>query len=194
MYELSQFRSYQLVFIDESGLDRSIGTRKRGWAGRGRRPRQVKQFHRGRRLQILPAYTQDGVMHFRVFEGSTDAEIFKDFIKELLPYCGRWPEPKSVLVMDNVSFHRSEEIRQWCEEAGVVVKDQCPYSPDLNPIEEYFGELKNHIRDIWDEHVGFIKSDFGSFVEECVEVVGTRKESARGHFRRAGISIDELPE
>lgn len=76
VHKISSLRSDQLVFIDETGLDRSIGTRRKGWAPRGKRPRQIKRFHRGRRFQILPAYTQDRVIHFRVYEGSTDTKIF----------------------------------------------------------------------------------------------------------------------
>ncbi|UPK95677.1 hypothetical protein LCI18_006612 [Fusarium solani-melongenae] len=159
----ADLRDEHLVFIDESGCHRSIGTKHKGWAPRGVTPVQIKRFHRGRRFQILPAYSQDGMIHFRVFEGSTDSEIFENFVEELLPYCGRWPEPKS----------------QLCDEAGVVLKFMSPYSPDLNPIEEYFGELKTH--------------DFGLFLEECVRTVGEREVSARGHFRRAGISIEEQP-
>jgi hypothetical protein len=85
VYEISSLRPDQLVFIDETRLDRGIGMRRKGWAPRGKRPRQIKRFHRGRRLQILPAYTQDGVIHFRAYEGSTDTRIFEDFIEELLP-------------------------------------------------------------------------------------------------------------
>jgi hypothetical protein len=48
---------------------------------------------------------------FRVYEGSTDTEIFESFIEELLLYCGRWPAPKSVLIMDNASFHHLEKIQ-----------------------------------------------------------------------------------
>jgi hypothetical protein len=66
-----------------------------------------------------------------------------------------------------------------------------PYSPDLNPIEEMFGELKTYIRQVWDEHIGFARADFLGFLEECVTVVGARKASAMGHFRRASISINE---
>jgi hypothetical protein len=35
VHEISYLRSDQLVFIDETGLDRSIGTRRKGWAPRG---------------------------------------------------------------------------------------------------------------------------------------------------------------
>ncbi|KAF4486484.1 hypothetical protein CGGC5_v005827 [Colletotrichum fructicola Nara gc5] len=191
MHQISQYRSEQLVFIDESGVDKSIGIRRRGWAPRGKRPRQIKRFHRGRRYQILPAYTQDGVIHFRVFEGSTDAKVFESFIETLLHYCGLWPEPRSVLIMDNASFHHSDRIREMCTAAGVVLLYSAPYSPDIIPIEHFFGELKNFIRQVWNEHQGFIIADFQSFLEECVMVVGQRKKSARGHFRNCSISIDE---
>jgi transposase len=192
MHEVSSFRSDQLVFLDESGLDKSIMIHTKGWAPRGKRPRQVKRFHRGLRYQILPAYTQDGVIHFRVFTGSTDTEIFENFIEELLPYCGRWPNKCSVLVMDNASIHRSDKIQQMCDGAGVILLFLPPYSPDLNPIEEMFGELKTYIKQVWEEHIGFVRADFLGFLEECVSVVGARKASARGHFRRSGISVDEL--
>ena len=45
MHEISFLRSEQLVFIDETGVDRSIGTKRKGWAHRGKRPRQIKRFH-----------------------------------------------------------------------------------------------------------------------------------------------------
>ena len=166
-HELSSLRSDQLVFLDESGLDKSIGNHTKGWAPRGKRPRQVKRFHRGQRYQILPAYTQDGIIHFRVYKGSTDTEIFENFIEELLPYCGSWPKKYSVLVMDNASIHRSDKIQQMCDDAGVILLYLPPYSPDLNPIEEMFGELKTYIKQVWDEHIGFVKADFLGFLEEC---------------------------
>jgi hypothetical protein len=46
----------------------------------------------------------------RVFRGSMDATMFEDFIAQLLQHCGKWPHPKSVVVMDNASFHLSEGV------------------------------------------------------------------------------------
>jgi transposase len=68
--------------------------------------------------------------------------LFEDFVDELLYYCGKWLEPKSVLVMDNASFHHTERIRQLCVAAGVKLVYLPPYSPDLNPIKKFFAELK----------------------------------------------------
>lgn len=108
LHQLSEFRSYHLVYIYESGCDERADFRRTGWSPRGVAPVQFSRFHRGQRYQILPAYCQDGIMISRLFQGSTDASIFEDFVEQLLYYCGRWPEPMSVLIMDNASFHHTD--------------------------------------------------------------------------------------
>jgi transposase len=192
LYNLSAYRSYHLVYIDESGCDKQIGFRRTGWSPSGVTPVQVARFHRDRRYQILPAYTQDGIILARVFQGSTDAVVFADFIGQLLHHCGRWPEPKSVLVMDNASFHRSDAVERLCAEAGVKLLYLPPYSPDLNPIEEFFAELKAFIKRSWQSYADVPQQDFAAFLEWCVDIVGARKSSAEGHFRHAGLPIEEL--
>jgi hypothetical protein len=117
-----------------------------GWSPLGVAPLQVSQFRHDQRYQILPAYTQDGVLLSRVFCGATDAVIFEGFLAQLLQQCGGWSDPKSVLVMDNASFHHSERVSQMCEDAGVKLVYLPPYSPDLNPIKEFFAELKAFIK------------------------------------------------
>lgn len=47
-----------------------------------------------------------------VFQGSTDASVFEDFIEQILQHCVKWPEPKTLLVLDNASFHYSDRIEQ----------------------------------------------------------------------------------
>jgi transposase len=189
---LSAFRSYHLVYIDESGSDKLIGFRRTGWSPLGVAPVHISKFHRGQRYQILPAYTQDGILLARVFQGSTDSEVFEDFLEQLLPHCGKWPEPKSVLIMDNASFHRTERVEQMCYEAGVKLVYLPPYSPDLNPIEEFFAELKAFIKKFWHAFEDSPEQDFAGFLEWCIDVVGDKKSSAQGHFRHAGITVEEL--
>lgn len=64
---LSEFSSYHLVYVDESGCDKRVGFKRTGWSPSGTTPVQVAQFHRGERYQILPAYAQDGIVFARVF-------------------------------------------------------------------------------------------------------------------------------
>lgn len=154
-----------------------------GWSPLGTTPVKIAHFPRGQRYQILPAYSQDGILYSEVFQESTNTELFEGFIEKLLCCCGRWPEPKSVLVMENASFHRSERIEQLCAAAGVIILWLPPYSPHLNPIEEFFAELKTFIKRKFKDYVENPEQGFQAFLEWCVDVVGNKEETARGHFR-----------
>jgi transposase len=93
LHQLSEFRSFHLVFIDESGCDKRAGFRRTGWSPHSVAPVQVSHFQRGQQYQILAAYCQDGILMSQVFQGSTDANLFEDFVEQLLHHCGRWTEP-----------------------------------------------------------------------------------------------------
>jgi transposase len=67
LHSLSEFHSYHLIYIDESGCDKRVGFRRTAWSPLGVTPVQISQFHRDRRYQILPAYTQDGIILARIF-------------------------------------------------------------------------------------------------------------------------------
>ena len=190
LHNISDFKSYYLVYVDESGCDKRIGFRRTGWSPLGVTPLQISHFHRDQRYQLLPVYAQNGIVLSRVFRGSTDTELFEDFIEQLLRHCGKWPEPKSVLVIDNASFHRSNRIEETCADAGVKLVYLPPYSPDLNPIEEFFSELKAFIRRNWRRYEEDTERGFGAFLEWCIEVVGSREQSTVGHFRHAGVVVE----
>lgn len=66
-----------------------------------------------------------------------------------------------------------------------------PYSPDLNPIEEFFAELKSFIKKNQETFENSPEQGFDAFLEWCIDVVGGRKSSAHSHFRHAGLTIEE---
>lgn len=118
LHNSSEIESYHLVNVDESGCDKRARFGRIGWSPSGVAPLQVSQFHRDQRHQILPAYAQDGIVLSRVFRSAADGTVFEVFISQLLQHCGRWPEPNSVVVMDNASFHHSERSSQMCTDVG----------------------------------------------------------------------------
>ena len=192
LHNTTDIHSWQFVFVDESGCNKRVGFRRTGWSPLGVTPVQIAEFQREKRFQILPAYTQDGILLARVFQGSADSKVFEDFIEQLLPLCGRWPEPKSVLVMDNASFHHTDRIAQMCNNAGVKLVYLPLYSPDFNPIKEFFAELKAFIKRNWHVYEANLNQGFGHFLEWCINVVGEKDQSAKGHFRHAGMTVEEL--
>ena len=66
LHEMSEYKSFQLIFVDESGCDTQAGIRRTGWAPRGVAPVQTARYHRDQRHQIWPAYSQDGIIHVKI--------------------------------------------------------------------------------------------------------------------------------
>lgn len=163
-----------------------MGYRQTGWAPLGKAPLQVAHFHRDQRYQILPAYAKTGIVLSRVSRGPTDATAFKDFVSQLLQHCGGWSEPRSVLIMDNASLHRSERLAQMCADEGVKSIYLPPYSPDLNPIEEFFAELKRFIKRSWNHFEQDPEQEFYTFQGWCIRMAGAKEEGARRPFSTRG--------
>ena len=55
-------------------------------------------------------------------------------------------KPGHVLIMDNATFHKSEESRKLIEKAGCKILFLPAYSPDLNPIEIFWANFKKTVR------------------------------------------------
>jgi DDE superfamily endonuclease len=129
LYQLHMlmYNANELVFVDESAFNRRTTTRQYGWATMGDRARRRDFFVKGVkyvraktlnrqyliviiRYSMLPALAIDGILHLSVVEGSHNGETFENFVDGLLDKMNPYPNPKSVLVMDNASIHKSDEL------------------------------------------------------------------------------------
>jgi len=81
------------------------------------------------------------------YSGTANAALFLYWIDNILR-----PELKKgqVVIMDNCSIHKSVKVREAIESAGCRLIYLPPYSPDLNPIENYWAVMKNNIKKIRD--------------------------------------------
>lgn len=80
-----------------------------------------------------------------VFEGTCNSTLFETYIKDFLI---RELKQGQVVVMDNINFHKRKEIETLVESVGASIIFLPTYSPDLNPIENHWFRIKNHIRKI----------------------------------------------
>lgn len=56
-----------------------------------------------------------------------------------------YPNPRSVLVVDNCRIHHTDTLQDVLNDAGIMLLYLPPYSPDLNPIEESFSTWKAYL-------------------------------------------------
>ena len=96
---------------------------------------------------MLTAINVSGVLAYNIVQGSTNGmKLFYWTLHRLLPVCTPYPGPNSVLILDNVRFHKYAPFRLICSFAGVRLVFLPPYSPHLNVVELVFNVLKQHLR------------------------------------------------
>ena len=94
-------------------------------------------------LTILGAMSTRGMIAAMTIEAATDGEIFLAFLDEVL--CPAL-HPGDVVVMDNLSSHKVDGVRQRIQNCQAELLYLPPYSPDLNPIEKAWSKLKQILR------------------------------------------------
>lgn len=140
--EIAGVNKEDLVYIDESGIDRA-DYKSRGWGKKGEVLLGKISGKRYVRTNIVAAQCGKKILAPMTFIGSCNTELFVVWIEKMLV-----PELRAgqTIVMDNASFHKSPVIKELIEKAGCKLVYLPPYSPDLNPIEKFWANLKRWIK------------------------------------------------
>jgi transposase len=131
-----------LIYLDESGVSTQM-TRNYARAPRGQRVHDAVPGGHWKMLTILGAMDHNGMLAVMTVEAATDREVFLTYLDQVL--CPKL-RPGHVVVMDNLSAHKVDGVRQLLEQAGAELLYLPPYSPDLNPIEKAWSKLKTGLR------------------------------------------------
>ena len=135
---------HRLVFIDETAVKTNL-TRLRGRAPVGERLYGAAPFGKWHTQPFIAALTHEALIAPWVIEGAMNGPAFDAYIEtQLAPRL----EPRSVVILDNLSTHKSPRAARALKDRGCWFLFLPPYSPDLNPIEMAFSKLKAHLRRI----------------------------------------------
>lgn len=132
----------RLVFLDETGLKTDL-SRLRGWAEGGNRLVESVPSGKWETSTLVQAIALDGTRAAMVLDGPMNSESFTGFCQWLLAPA---LHPGDLVVMDNLSSHKSMAAINAIEAVGAEVVYLPPYSPDLNPIENIFSKVKQLVR------------------------------------------------
>ena len=99
--------------------------------------------NRGKNLTLIASMSLQGMGEAMCVQGATDAQAFEVYVEHFL---APTLEEGQVVVFDKLGAHKPQKVRELIEERGAQVLFLPSYSPDLNPIEEAFSEIKGIVR------------------------------------------------
>ena len=132
----------RLIFIDETGTNTKM-TRQRGRSLKGERLHSKAPFGHWGTQTFIAGLKCDGLIAPWVIDAPMNRTIFETYIEtQLAPAL----KPGDVVIMDNLSSHKSERAESFIRARGAWLLFLPPYSPDFNPIEMAFSKLKAYLR------------------------------------------------
>lgn len=132
-----------LKFIDEIGVHLGL-TRLYGRATPGERVVEATPGYSGAHYTVVAALGLQGIGAPWVFEGATSGVAFETYVERVLvPTL----EAGDLVLIDNLSAHKGDPIRQLIEGCGARLHFLPPYSPDWNPIELCWSKVKAALRE-----------------------------------------------
>src|SRR5215211_922913 len=156
-----------------------------GWSKKGDRARCSVPRNRGKNTTLLSSMTIEGMGPSLAVEGATNSEVFETYVERVL---GPTLRGGQVVVMDNLSAHKGERVRELIEGGGCQLIYLPSYSADLNPIEEAFSKMKRLIRKV---EARSREAEKPRSREALLEAIGAAisaitDQDARGFFEHCG--------
>ena len=167
-----------LVFVDEMGTNTSLSPLY-AWAKKGERAYCSVPRNRGPNTTLLSSMTLEGMGTSLAVEGATNREVFETYVQRVLAPTLR---PGQVVVMDNLTAHKGDRVKELIEERGCELLYLPPYSPDFNPIEEAFSFSK--IKQLVRKAEARTREALVDAIGRGISMVTT--EDARGFFGHSG--------
>jgi transposase len=138
--QLARQKKAIIFFGDEAGVrsDHHAGTT---WAVKGKTP-VVSSTGARFGLNLISAVTAQGEFRFMTVKGRIGAAQFVEFIKRLI----HGVQHRVFLIVDGHPAHKAKMVTRFIE----TIKDRFqlfflpPYSPELNPDERVWNDLKNN--------------------------------------------------
>ena len=134
----------------------------------------------GKHTTLVAALTPNGLQAPWTLEGAMDTAAFERYVQEVL---GPTLRPGQIVVLDNLSVHKADSIRQAIAARGCNVLFLPPYSPDFTPIEQAFSKVKALLRGLGARARDALLEAIGLAVDAIT------REDAVAWFTHAGYAL-----
>lgn len=115
----------------------------RGWGLKNKSLTGVKSGKYFERTNIIAGLNNNKSIAPMVFSGTCNTNVFNTWVEQFLI---KELKQGQFVVMDNASFHKSLKTKELIESVGCKVIYLPAYSPDLNPIEKFWANMKKWVK------------------------------------------------
>jgi transposase len=179
MEMIGHFDPKKLVFIDESGTHLSY-TRLYARASSDERAIGSVPRNRGKNQTLIAALSVEGIKASMLIEGGVDKDVFVTFVGQcLVPNL----VAGQVVVLDNLKAHKCEEMEEMIKAVGCEIVFLPAYSPDFNPIENFFSWMKEELRKLEARTVDVLSCGIGKLCRKLL------LSAVLGWYRNAGYNV-----
>jgi transposase len=172
----------RLFFIDECGTNTKMA-RSRGRSRRGERCRAAIPHGHWKTTTLVAALTTSGIAAPMILDGAMDGDMFCAYITHILL---KELRPGDVVIMDNLPAHKVGAVREIIEGAGVKLIYLPPYSPDFNPIEKAFSQIKAYLKKV----AARTKEKLDQAIAKAIDIVSA--QNAINYFATCGYQSDTV--
>ena len=141
---ISLFVNSQLYFLDECGFNKHI-FRTYGYSQKNTKAIKDISGNKGANISLICIISSQGVVAYEIIQNSYNGLRLNDFLANKLPLCSQG-RIRNTLVMDNAAPHHNSEVKRICQDKNFNVQYLPAYSPQLNPIENFFSIVKSNYK------------------------------------------------
>lgn len=161
----NQYVNNLIISIDEVGFNTRFNPIY-GWSLKGQKIRCLYKLDTGKNFKnksVCCCITSQGELIYEIKNCAYNNILFLDFLKKL-----NYPE-NTIILLDNVRFHHSINIKEYINLRGWIPFYTPPYSPWFNPIENVFSMVKHNYRKTHN-----ILNSFNIVTKEIIEKIVNR--------------------
>jgi transposase len=178
MEKVGELPPRQLLATDESGHPLNLAPRK-SWGLKGQKITKHKPSYGTNYslLLLIRNVEKQGIIYWELIKGSVGTDIFHGFLANVkLP-----ADEKHYLLLDNISFHKSNKIKELLANKNTEPRYIVASNPCLNPTELLFNVIKQYVksceprteeelRKVISEKINKLQEeDLGKYFKDCLD-------------------------
>jgi len=182
--ELLDVGKRNIIAIDETGFYLSMN-KNFGRCDKGKRCyKQIKKYPFVK-FNFICAIKYGKIVGYKLYKkepGGIDTTKFNEFYNEFIK--GKYKN--KLIVMDNAKFHKSIIVRQNIENSHNKIVYILPYNSNMNPIENFFSQLKNHVKNKSPETYEELKKTIDKVIKKKI-----KEEHIKNYFNYLFIQAED---